>query len=447
MWSLLKKNNFLISISLLLVFCSCAERPNKLQKEFAKYAEKGKPIERTCSGNNYNRYVVYLPNSYSLNERFPILFCFDPHADANLAISHFKNYAEKNNLIVVASATVQNGLSAEEIALYLYQLYKDVQSKIWIDTTHIFAAGFSGGARVAAHFATQIAPVAGLISCSAGYYPGEKCIPAILIAGKYDMNYLETKVADSKLGDCKHCFLTFEGPHQWPPSSILYRALDMLMVWNHYSSKFNSNKFENDRQNILNKLNQTTNDSIWSLVEELRIFIATYEEFPETEIIRKKYDSIVGLEVMKKYVDNLILAENFEFEQQKQIYSALGNRPLEWWKKRIADWKNGITHERNIEMVATYKRLLAYLSLLAYSYANSAINQGNWPTVEYILPIYGLADPTNPDYHYFMACWYAHRQQISLALKELEIAFAGGINRSKAIEDPNLRLLKPYLLN
>jgi len=96
-------------------------------------------------------------------------------------------------------------------------------------------------------------------------------------------------------------------------------------------------------------------------------------------------------------------------------------------------------------MQAVYKRLLAYVSLLSYSYTQAAIRQGNWTAVQYVLNIYGMADPENPDYPYLMACLYTHQHKLPQALDELKTACNRGLSIDKALNDPLLNELKPYL--
>lgn len=431
-------------------FFSCYHQPSSEQKEFYRQASKGKLTTFSCRGSDYNRYIAYLPPNYSLEHSFPVLFCFDPHADARLVAGLFRNYAEKKGMIIIASATLQNGLTQEEIALYLNQLYSDVREKLWIDTTRIFAAGFSGGARVAGIF-SQLAPVTGIISCSAGYYPVTKCVSTVLIAGKYDMNYLETKSADLRLNatSCKHTFLTFEGPHQWPTVQLLSQALDILQVWRMGSAEFVRSEegkklFLQERQAILARLNHVSPDSLWDAVEALRIFLSTYGDLPETAALRQQYDSLVRQDKFVHLLDNNITAEKYEEEQQRIVQQAMGNQPLEWWSTTLSRWQKE-ENSKDEAMQAVYKRLLAYVSLLSYSYTTAAIRQRNWEAAQYVLAIYRMADPQNVDYHYFMACWYAHENKIQLALNELTLAFRGGVPVAKAMNDPLLSSLKSYL--
>ncbi|HOK99466.1 MAG TPA: hypothetical protein PLD12_10030 [Bacteroidales bacterium] len=439
-------------ICCLSILCgSCGHYPTEHQKEFFRQTTTSKAIESSCRGSDYNRYVVYLPGGYSLQKPFPVLFCFDPHADAHIAISLFKYYAEKHDWVVVASATLQNGLTQDEIFLYLHQLYGDVKDKIWIDTTHIFAVGFSGGARVAALF-SQLAPVAGLISCSAGYYPMGNCVPAVSIAGTYDMNYLETQTANNLLNQssCRHIFLTFEGTHQWPPVSVLSKAIDILQVWRIGSTEFlhlpeGKSQFEKEKLALLTRMNRPRSDSLWQLIEEVNVFLSIYGDVPEIAPIRKSYDSLMQQNAIVAMIDRKIAAEKYEEEQQTIVRQAMGSRPIAWWTTMLNQWQQGVKNDE--AMQAVYKRLLAYVSLLSYSYAQAAIRQGNWPAVQYVLTVYGLADPQNADYHYFMACLYTHEHKIPQALEELKNAFHGGIPLAKALNDPLLLELKPYLVS
>lgn len=432
-----------------IFFISCSRYPTANQEDFFHRFPKGQPIRLSCRGNDYNRYIAYLPSEYTLGKPFPVLFCFDPHADAQLALGLFKDYAEKNKMVVIASATLQNGLAQEEILMYLTQLYSDVKDKMLIDTTRIFAVGFSGGARVAAIF-SQWAPVSGIISCSAGYYPSTNCVNAISIAGKYDMNYLETQSADNQLNrfSCNHIFLTFEGTHQWPPVALLTKAMDILHIWHMGSDKFiqsdsGKEKFNRENQDLLVRLKTSSSDSLWTVFEAVHTFLATYGSLPETDLMRKQYDSLLRLKAFTRMLDQKIAAENFEADQQALVRQAMGTQPIAWWKATLTNWQSKAGND--MVMQAVYKRLLAYVSLLSYSYTQAAIRQGDWTAVQYVLNIYGMADPENPDYHYLMACLYTHQHKLPQALDELKTACNRGLSIDKALNDPLLNELKPYL--
>lgn len=438
-----------LAVVVLISIFSCSRYPTANQQDFFHRFQKGRPIELSCRGNDYNRYIAYLPLGYTLEEPSPVLFCFDPHADAKLAMGMFKDYAEKNNIIVIASATLQNGLTQDEILMYLTQLYSDVKDRMLIDTTCIFAVGFSGGARVAAIF-SQLVPVSGLISCSAGYYPSTTCVHAISIAGKYDMNYLETQWADNQLNrfSCNHTFLTFEGTHQWPPVAVLTKAMNILQVWHVSSAKFiqsnsGKEKFNRENQDLLVRLKTSSSDSLWTVFEAVHTFLATYGSLPETDLMRKQYDSLLQLKTFTRMLDQKIAAENFEAEQQKLVRQAMGTQPIAWWKATLTNWQSKAANDT--VMQAVYKRLLAYVSLLSYSYTQAAIRQSDWTAVQYVLNIYGMADPENADYHYLMACLYTHQHKLPQALDELKTACNRGLSIDKALNDPLLVELKPYI--
>jgi hypothetical protein len=89
------------------------------------------------------------------------------------------------------------------------------------------------------------------------------------------------------------------------------------------------------------------------------------------------------------------------------------------------------------------KRLLAFISLMSYSYVNAAISRENWKASAQFLQIYGTADPDNPDYYYFLSCYQANTGNLQQALLSLKKSLSLGFNdKFKLVNDPLLDKLR-----
>jgi hypothetical protein len=78
---------------------------------------------------------------------------------------------------------------------------------------------------------------------------------------------------------------------------------------------------------------------------------------------------------------------------------------------------------------STYdRRLLAYLSLVAFMNANAALNQQALSEAAHALTLYKLVDPTNSEWAYLSACLAMRQQDQTTALANLDEAVKLGFN-------------------
>lgn len=186
----------------------------------------------------HQSYAIYLPSNYSPEKRWPVIFAFDPGARGKAAVDFFAPAAEGHGYIVVGSNNSQNGPRQPQIAAFLAML-EDVQQRLAVDPQRFYAAGFSGGARVAGlagFFCSGC--IHAVIAFGAGLPEGLNATqraalpPYFFAVGTYDFNYFEVLDAARALRNARRMVI-FEGPHQWPPPEIAGQAL----VWLDSGSK------------------------------------------------------------------------------------------------------------------------------------------------------------------------------------------------------------------
>ena len=204
----------------------------------AQEFEKGKLVETVlCLADPGQSYALYLPSAFDPKKKWPILYLFDPGARGSAGVGAFRAAAEDHGWILVGSNNSRNGPLEESVREAL-ALWADTQRRLPVDERRIYAAGFSGGARVASILPRIIArEIAGIIGCGAGLSRG--ITPEDLKAGAYfgltglaDFNYEEMKNLDLAFDPAgvTHRFLFFEGRHDWPVPSNCARALGWLEV-------------------------------------------------------------------------------------------------------------------------------------------------------------------------------------------------------------------------
>ena len=177
-------------------------------------------------------YALYLPASYSPDRRWPILYCLDPLARGGIPVKRFAVAAAKDGFIVAGSNNCRNGAIAPEREAIRWML-TDTHARLEIDDAQVYAAGMSGGARVALGWA-QNGVIAGVVACAAGFgneVPREIPFRLFATAGVDDFNYDELfqNSLDLARRGIAHRFVEFDGGHDWLPESLALEALDFFL--------------------------------------------------------------------------------------------------------------------------------------------------------------------------------------------------------------------------
>lgn len=89
-----------------------------------------------------------------------------------------------------------------------------------------------------------------------------------------------------------------------------------------------------------------------------------------------------------------------------------------------------------------YNRLLGFLSLASYSFANTAFQSNDTTQLEQILFIYQLSDPTNPEQAFMRAKLYAQKGNLTQAKTALQEAIKLGIDKKRIVQNPSLKSLQ-----
>jgi hypothetical protein len=429
----LKKLFALLALATLIISCASKKNENSVKESFLKFAVKGQVNEKiTCKNDQSNSYALYLPSTYSTKKAYPIIYAFDSHGDGNLPVQLFRNCAEKYGYIVVGSNNCQNGMSSGEITATVAELLSDTKTKLSIDTERIYTAGFSGGSRVASSVAQSFGHVRGVIGCSAGFTingPNEKSFDFIGIAGNQDMNYLEMAELEENLKhtSMRHYFLVFEGKHKWPPEGLISEAVFWLET-NAMRDKIITknleqiNHFIDDNNNLIKKYK--SNKNVHELYATYNKMAAFLKGLSDVSTYESGADSMLKIPALKKELELSKSLQMKEQEKQQLYQEAFQNKELNWWKTEIKQLDQEI--QKGGQESLMNKRLMAYISLAAFSYTNYSLRSRDYGTAAKFLFIYGSSDPENPDYHYFSAVYFANTNDSKKAIESLKKAIGYG---------------------
>ncbi len=448
------------AIYLLFISLTACNYGDKTKWDFYQWAHKGGIIDNVlCKTDPNLSYSLFLPSNYKIDRNWPVIYCFDPKSDGKLPLTLLKNVAEKYGYILIGSNNSKNGLQQTEMSHIIEILFEDTKKKIAIDPKRVYYAGFSGGARVACLIANSYKNAAGVIACSGAVDPADAntTYNLIGIAGNIDMNYLEMRRLETSLKNWpgRNIFLSFDGIHHWPPKETLEQAVTIMEIFAMKDKLIGLNdtlikNFVNKNIGGAEQLEAAKSpDSLMKAYYMLGNTLKITNGLADSSKIAATLNNISRDQLLTGYLEKEKKILLNEMEKQQVFAKSINESPTEWWIKELNDIKNSENKAQNRLEKSYAKRLLAFVSLLSYSYVNNALAQQNWNAAEKFLKIYGLADPENPDYLYFLCCYYANTYRPEDAVNSLRTAIKFGFNdQSKLLYDPmldNLRNMQAFM--
>ncbi len=394
---------------ILFFFCRCqsGDRQQLHQQAGNSFAVK----EIKCAADTTQRYCIAFPEGYNENQTYPLIVVFDPHGDGKLAAEKFKAAVTDYGFIVVSSNTIRNGYPSVDYALKV--LHDDLIQHFKINDKRIYAAGFSGGGRVAQFFSQMNVNIKAIASIGAGYSLSEPSSlinkPSMLfLAGDEDFNYIEVLNSDKLLSHSGIFYYayTFHGKHEWPDNEIIRE----IIQWFEFDAYRRNKKLVNKKivrdyisfiqQKIKFFQDQGNYTEAYSACERGIQFLSGIASTVKLQKKRK------ALKKHPEYISAVRKKEKamaLETRLQQAYMAAFNSQDTLWWKKEIEGLNNQIAIDRDDIMFPVYNRLKSFLSIIAYSYCNNAFKENNLQKAAQYIIIYQMADPGNADVLYFKA--------------------------------------------
>ena len=199
----------------------------------------GRVVERiACRSDSRFSFALYLPSRFQTGRSWPLLLVLDPRGRGAMAAERFREPAEEHGWIIVSSNDTRSDDATTPNADILQALWTDAFTRFPADPRRTYAAGFSGGARLAFLIAlARPGSLAGVIA-SGGGLPAGSAIRAkpdfavFATAGNTDFNYQEMRLLDATLErqGAAHRLEVFDGTHEWAPPAVAREGVDWLEV-------------------------------------------------------------------------------------------------------------------------------------------------------------------------------------------------------------------------
>jgi hypothetical protein len=427
---------------LLLVILSCSSRKIQMSRPDLR---KGEVLERiNCARDTTQTYALYLPSYYNIEKKWPIIYFFDAHAKGKVPIHLYKDWAEKYGYIIAGSNYSQNGMPLEIIQNHITLFRDDTSQKLSIDNQRVYTAGFSGGAKVASSVAIFDGGVRGVIGCGAGFPALDKPITRrfhfIGFVGNEDFNMASMKFLDESLQQSgfRHQLVIFDGRHEWPAKEWMQQAFWWLQV--------NEMKDHVIPQNdtLLGEIVQSSDDQIATLQNQKKMFeiymayqhmIDYVNGLADVSHYIKQLDSLANSALIRRLLKEKNEIQALEEDLQQNYVQALTSKNEAWWISEVRRLNQAAKDSGNVEAMLMHRRLINFLSLIAYSNSTGALNANEYVSARTFLKIYALVDPKNPEHRYLSACMYMKLNQADKALSGLKEAVALGFDDLKRLQN------------
>ncbi|MBS1946338.1 MAG: hypothetical protein JST47_01090 [Bacteroidetes bacterium] len=377
----------------------------------------GKLISKMKCGNDSSQsYALYIP-FIAGKKKLPAMYFFDPHADGSLPLSKYQALADKYGFILIGSNNSKNGNDYSMAENIWQHLFADTRTRMTIDTSRIYACGFSGGAKTAGYIALNHPEIKAVIANSAALPEGTPLqnfnFSFTGLAGNGDMN-MTTVVDFCKALDktnTAHRIILFNGKHEWAPATAMniafeglvldamrnkQIAVDLNFIGDYISESKKKINFFIDQKDFI------------KAGDECKLSINLLQGIsPAVHFFEEKQSSIIASPV---YQQQLKRKEDLfaEEEKMKGIYEQQFQAgDIQYWQKTITGLNERA--KAKTDEGAMHSRLLAYLSLAFYSLSNRFIQSGQNDGAAYFVTLYKMADPVNSEAWYFSAILNARK--------------------------------------
>ncbi len=240
-------------------------------------------------------FALYLPKKFDPIKKWPVLFVYDMQGRGRQSLNMFREAAEKEGYILVASNSIHDSLPIANNLRISSRLFSSVGTLLPIDADRVYTGGFEAGARLAAIIPSFIKSVEGVLLCGATI-PNTEVLTSrnpfhvVGIVGNRDFNYPTTLAVEKTLNKLRfpNQLLVFDGGQEWPTTEYLGKALEIFTL-----SAMAKNNIARDSIFVDRTYNENLS-KISELIADQKQLLA-YELLDETIDIYQPHKSIDSL--------------------------------------------------------------------------------------------------------------------------------------------------------
>ncbi|WP_148261465.1 alpha/beta hydrolase [Flagellimonas ruestringensis] len=343
--------------------------------------KKGEIIDNlSVNDSTKNTYSLYIPKTFSMDEKWPLLMVFDAEGNEKKALSMFVLAAEKEGY-VLAAPKLMDSISLTKNMVVAGQAIQKVASLLPIHNDRIYAAGEDSGGQFASLVPILINGVNGAMSIGASLSNSElinvkKPFHFIGMVSKENFNY-PFMLTDTKLLD-RYKFpnqvLLFDGNGNWPGVTYLQKGMQLFTLdamgrkWIPMDSTYVEKAYQDD----LEKVNQLKNigDLLWA-EQYMTEMMSMYGALKNTDSLRSVQKDLRrdrSFKTMKRaenaaFLKESMLKEDYQFYMEEDVYTHNFNN-LGWWNHQMGEIEKFISGSKPYERQMGH-RLKGFVNALA----------------------------------------------------------------------------------
>lgn len=325
-------------------------------------------------------FAIYLPQTFEIERKWPVLFIFDSKGRGKQAISMFKAAAEEQGYILAASNNINDTLALSKNVLISSRMFNAVFGMVPIHKNRVYTGGYNESARLASLMPTFIKQVKGVISCGSSVanievLSSKNPFHFVGIVGVEDYNYtlmLDTEKVLNKL-KFPNNLLVFQGGQEWPSSAYLSNAMELLSLGLMAKGELPKNEI------FIESTYQKNLGEISSLISENKPLLADklLKEMTESYRLLRNVDSLrASSKTLRKskqfrianrtqnsvFFRESFIKEDYVYYLEEDVLTYNYNN-LGWWKYQMEKLQ-GYEKDPNIYEKQLGKRLKGYLNAL-----------------------------------------------------------------------------------
>ncbi len=403
-------------------------------------------------------FAIYLPSSYEPSGTWPVIFAMDMQGRGKQVIHMFREVAEKEGYIVAASNSMQDSLSIVQNTLIASRMFNTVYSLFPIHKQRSYTAGFGNGAKFASIIPSIIRPVEGVISIGSGIPYKELIDPKkpfqfVGIVGRSDFNFNDLsdeqsmssalkKYMDKRISN--NYLLVFNGGSEWPDSSYLQRAVEILSL-----KSMNKNNIPKDSTYISSIYNRdfstlnnfvTANDYLGAMYlgdEMLTKFkgLLNLDELKKRVklISKEKEYSIQNRKQKRIFQKEYFIRDDFDYNLNDDVLT-LNYNNLGWWNYQMGEIRK-YSNSTDPFVKEMGMRLLGFINALIGDNINLELAQNpvNEEALSYLWMVKTITAPKEFDSYLKIISDSAKYEDFGTALFYLEELLKNGYKDKSAL--------------
>lgn len=394
---------------------------------------------------------LYLPSTFKIDKRYPLLLVLDTQGRARQAIGSFREVAEDEGYIVASPHQRMDTLAISDQVILLNKVSQDLQQALPLAPRRLYTAGFGIAGQMATLAPTFIKDISGTIGISAPIPSTEmldKRLPFyyIGIVGNEDYNFGRLKAVQKALDgkDYPHHLLVFDGGHEWPDKSYLKKALQLftaraMKLGNTAADPhFLQESLEFQLQEIRRLLQR--NEFIRAYEQMLGVYRVYENQGMELDSLKLELRGLKRdrrLRTQKRELANQLFLESLEQEDYRYYLEedlrTYNFNNIGWWRYQIENLREK-EGKKNLEGKKA-KRLAGYVNALIEDYIVELEREAEMDlgALQLLYMLKTVIEPANPEYYLQVISTASQVEDFGTALFYLEELLKQGYRDKKQL--------------